>query len=127
MRLLSQNYKLGCYDGFKAYYQEKDNGSSNDLRIVVAMSENKLSDISAGMKMKITFTLEDGSSKAFDGVFGEDYLLYRSVNAGGDSYDAIDGCALFGCVVTDIPDGAYTAVSIQIIDEAGDVIFNVAK
>ncbi len=120
-------YKLGCYDGFKAYYQEKDNGSTNDLRIVVAMSENKLSDISAGMKMKITFTLEDGSSKAFDGVFGEDYLLYRSVNAGGDSYDAIDGCALFGCVVTDIPDGAYTAVSIQIIDEAGDVIFNVAK
>ena len=120
-------YKLGCYDGFKAYYQEKDNGSTNDLRVVVAISEKNLSEIGVGFKMKITFTLADGSSKSTEGVFGENYMLYRSVNAGTDTYYAADGSALFGCVITDIPDGAYNSVSIQITNESGSVVFSATK
>lgn len=43
---------------------------------------------------------------------------------GDDEYIAADGYALFGNVVTDIPDGAYNEVRAEITDDSdGEIVF----
>ena len=125
MELFYDPYKLGSYDDFTAYYQKKtESDSTHAMRVIIAASENGINALTAGMKVKVTFDLEDGTKKSTEGTLGEEYSLFRSVMAAGDQYTAVDGCALFGCVITGIPNDAYQTVTVEITDSStGSVIF----
>ena len=126
MELFYDPYKLGSYDSFAAYYQKKEESdSTHAMRVIIAASENGINALTAGMKVKVTFNLEDGTKKSTEGTLGEEYSLFRSVMAAGDQYTAVDGCALFGCVITGIPNDAYQSITVEITDTVtGSVIFS---
>ena len=66
-----------------------------------------------------TFELAEGGTKTLTRVLGgagNQYSLYKSITAAGETYTAAEGCAIFGNVITDIPVDAYTALTIEIVD-----------
>ena len=81
MELFYDPYKLGSYDSFAAYYQKKEESdSTHAMRVIIAASENGINALTAGMKVKITFNLEDGTKKSTEGTLGEEY--YEKVDRG---------------------------------------------
>lgn len=113
---------------FAPFYQVKENSdaSKHDLRIVLVTNLEKLQGItSAGVE--IVFTLAEGGTKTITNTLGNnasDYKLYKTVTAAGEAYRAAEGYALFGSVITNIPDGAYTAIAITITDNAGNILLS---
>ena len=53
-----------------------------------------------------------------------DYTLYEKITAGEDRYAAAEGDALFGNVVTGIPNGAWNTLEVTIENEDGDLLYN---
>ncbi len=129
MELYYDPFLLSSEDAFSAYYQEKEGeGNTHDLRVLLVANLAKLPD-AAFLNVKIEFTLAAGGTKTVEGKLGgadSDYTLYQKATAGGDTYTAADGCAIFGNVITDIPDGAYTGVKVT-ISNGNDVILSVSK
>jgi hypothetical protein len=105
---------------FAVHYQTKDAAEGyHDMRIVIVANEAKLSEIPSTAKVTVTFVLESGAELYLERTLGgakSDYGLYRKVTADGDEYVAAEGYCLFGNVVTDIPNGAYTSLSVTIVD-----------
>ena len=123
--------KLSTTDMFGAYVQTGGVASADkhDLRVVLIANLAKLSAVRSAT-VTITFTLSDGSVKTVIKTLAaesSDYTLYRTVSAGDDSYAADSGCVLFGNIITDIPNGAYTGVQITITEtDTNTVLLNVA-
>ena len=105
---------------FAVNYQTRDAAEGyHDMRIVIVANEEKLSEISSTATVTVTFVLESGAELYLENTLGgakSDYGLYRKVTASGDVYTAAEGYCLFGNVVTNIPNGAYTSVSVTIVD-----------
>ena len=101
------------------------------MRIVIVANEEKLSVIPSTAKVTVTFVLESGAELYLERTLGgaeSDYGLYRKVIAAGDEYEAEEGYCLFGNVVTNIPDGAYTSFSVTIVDNvSGDLLLNASS
>ncbi|MBR2986616.1 MAG: discoidin domain-containing protein [Clostridia bacterium] len=127
--------ELSTDDTVSAYLQTKpatDNDGAlvkgyEDLRIVLVGNVEKLADIKSAT-VTVTFELTDGGTKTLTRVLGgagNQYSLYKSITAAGEVYTAAEGCAIFGNVITDIPTDAYTALSIEIVDndDASNVIY----
>ena len=117
---------------FAVHYQTRDAAEGyHDMRIVIVANEAKLSEISSTAKITVTFVLESGAELYLERTLGgenSDYGLYRKVTAGGDEYIAAEGYCLFGNVVTNIPNGAYTSISVTIVDNvSGDTLLNVTS
>ncbi|MBQ7365264.1 MAG: discoidin domain-containing protein, partial [Clostridia bacterium] len=97
-----------------------------DLRIVLVGDMEKLAGVKTAT-VNVTFTLTDGSTKTLTRVLGganSQYRLYKEITAAGETYVAAEGCAIFGNVITDIPVDAYTALSIEIVDnDTSDKIY----
>ena len=118
--------ELATNDTVSAYLQTKpatdENGAFvkgfEDLRIVLVADVAKLAEIKTAT-VTITFELAEGGTKTLTRVLGgagNQYSLYKSIAAAGETYTAAEGCAIFGNVITDIPVDAYTALSIEIVD-----------
>ena len=118
--------ELATNDTVSAYLQTKpatdENGALvkgfEDLRIVLVADVAKLAEIKTAT-VTITFELAEGGTKTLTRVLGgagNQYSLYKSITAAGETYTAAEGCAIFGNVITDIPVDAYTALSIEIVD-----------
>ena len=113
---------------FAAYMQTRPaSEGTHDMRIVLVASYDKIAAMETSFTIKVTFILEDGGTAYYTAKLGgssSDYTLYRRVTAGDDEYIAADGYALFGNVVTDIPDGAYNEVRAEITDDSdGEIVF----
>lgn len=118
-------------NAFAAFYQVKENSdaSKQDLRILLVANMKKLSTVQTAT-VKVTFTLADGTTKTLTkklAVENSDYELYKTITAAGDSYTAADGYALFGDVITNIPDGAYTAIDLTVTDDGGNTLLSVSS
>ena len=124
--------KLAASDKFAAYLQEKDSDTAGckDLRVILVANLKNLSDCAAA-EVKITFTLAEGGSKTLVKTLGgtsSDYTLYRSITAGEDRYTAAEGCGIFGNIITGIPVGAYTGITVTVTDIAsGTELFTASK
>lgn len=124
-------FTLGSEDAFAVYYQEQEgSGSTHALRVLLVANESKLPSVEY-VTVKIVFTLTDGKTKSLTKILGgenSDYELYRKVTAGDDVYTAAAGCAIFGSVITDIPDGAYTGVTVTITEtDTSNVLLSVSR
>ncbi len=109
---------LSSEDAFSAYYQVREGDSEHDLRVLLVANVNKLPRVES-VTVKVVFDLVGGGTKTITGVLGgesSNYTLYRQVTAAGAVYTAAEGCAIFGHVVTGIPDGAYSNVTVTITE-----------
>jgi len=101
------------------------------MRIVIVANEEKLSKISSTAKVTVTFVLESGAEVYLENTLGgadSDYGLYRKVTADGDEYVAAEGYCLFGNIVTNIPNGAYTSIALTIVDNVtGEELISVTS
>ncbi len=102
-------------NAFAAYLQKREGEGKEDLRVVLLADVAKLSEWET-VEVTVTFTLANGGKKTLKGTLGgggEDaYQLFRRVTAAGAGYRAAEGCALFGQVITGIPVGDYTGVTV---------------
>ncbi len=129
----TENKTLSSKDAFTAYCQERvgEAAGTRDLRVILVLNESKLADIPF-VNVKITFDLagEEGGTKTVERKLGgtdSDYELYRSITAAGDRYTAAEGCAIFGNVITGIPEGAYTKLSVTVTGPDGTVLLSASS
>lgn len=90
-----------------------------DIRFVLLSADGN---VESGDTVTITFRDADGES-VFEVVrtIGENMNLYTEANAAGLTYAADEGCQLFGCVVVDIPDNAFSTVTVCIRRDGTDL------
>ena len=117
--------ELTCEETFEAHFQTRASGeNAHDARIIL-LTKPELLEAYDKVDVAITFTLTDGGTKVINGTLGgaaSDYTLYKRITAGADLYKAAEGAAIFGNIVTDIPNGAYTNVSVTITN-GSDVLY----
>ena len=115
-------------DLFTPFYQVKENADTtkHDVRIVLVTNVEKLAKVDAAT-VTVTFDLAGGGTKtltkALDGT-EDGYSLFKTITAAGDTYSAADGYAIFGCAIVDIPDGAYTAINVTVVDGQGNTLLS---
>lgn len=110
-------------DMFEAYVSIRDDGETQALRFLIATN----CDFDTAVTVSIRFRDWDGQvMKTYSGKLGgkdSDLVLYASVVAGGEIYFAPQGNALFGCVITDIPVGAWQTVELTVTDSENGSVY----
>ncbi len=115
--------ELSTKDTITAFLQTRPNADAadkQDMRLVFVTDLAKVSAF-ASLKVTVTFTLAAGGEKVLTTTLGglaSDYELYKKITADGEVYTAKDGQAIFGNIVVGIPNGAYTAISVTVVDGA---------
>ena len=109
-------------DMFEAYVSIRDDGGTQTIRFVIVTNCH----FNTSVTVSIQFKNDDGSViKSYSGKLGgpnSDLTLYGAVTADGENYFAAKGCALFGCVITDIPMAAWRSVELTVTDtENGNI------
>ena len=115
-------------DSISAYLQTRaaKDGEGNvvagysDLRVILVGNLETLATVSSAT-VTLTFELDGEVVKTLTRQLGgaeNDYTFYKSITADGEVYDAADGAAIFGNIITDIPDGAYHDVTLTVVDNA---------
>ncbi len=111
-----------------AYIQTRpdaDVADNHDLRMVLVANHEAIKNY-AYLTVTMTFDLAEGGQKSFTRTLGganSDYELYKSITAGGEVYTAAEGNVIFGNIVTDIPNGAYTGISLSVVDQSGNIVY----
>ncbi|MGM9636844.1 MAG: hypothetical protein ACI3YK_02545, partial [Eubacteriales bacterium] len=97
-----------------------------DMRFILATDETT---VQTGDTVTITFYDEDGNVvKAVIRTIGEEMIagqtmaLYEEVSAAGNVYTAAEGCRIFGCVVTGIPQDGFTTVTMNVTRDNGQKV-----
>ena len=109
-------------DTFEAYVSTREDGATQSLRFLIVTN----CDFDTAVTVSIRFLDWDGKvMKTYHGKLGgrdSDLALYAMAMAGDDCYFAGQNCALFGCVITDIPVGVWQTVDLTVTDaENGSV------
>ena len=108
---------LSTSDVFTPYLSIKEEGKTHAVRVVI-VTNRKLSTSS----VTVSIVFKDLTGKTVKTKIGKlatensDYTLYSAVKAAGEIYFAKHQNALFGCVITDIPSGAWTKVEVSFTD-----------
>jgi len=115
---LSSGDKL--LDAYISYKRESN--SEHALRFVMVTPLEEIRNYNSnGFRITVRFESQEGE-KVLNGYLGNSldgklqYKLYHSVEAAGKRYSALYSYALFGCVITDIPDNAWDTVTLYITD-----------
>ena len=115
---------LICDAQFQPYVQMRDAAEGyHDVRVVILTNPELLTAYDS-LDVTITFTV-DGGEKVLKRTLGgknSDYSFYQKITADGEIYIASDGTAIFGNIITDIPNGAYSKITISIANGT-DVIY----
>lgn len=122
--------ELSAGDPISAYLQTravKDNEGNlvdgySDLRIVLVGDFEALK-AAVPLTVTVSFELDGVEVWSFSKQLGganNAYTLYDSITADGETYTAADGAVIFGNIVTDIPDGAYSDITLTVADSADD-------
>ena len=109
---------------FEAFVSTREDGDKQAIRFVILTN---CAFPSSSMTVSIQFKDLGGKViKSYTGVLGgasNDFTLYGAVAAGGENYFAKDGCALFGCVITDVPIGAWETAELTVVDTANGTVY----
>ena len=110
-------------DMFEAYVSIRSDGDKQTIRFVIVTN----CDFDTSVTVSIQFKNHNGSViKSYSGKLGgqnSDLTLYGAVVAGGENYFAKEGCALFGCVITDIPVDVWQSVELTITDTENGKVY----
>ncbi|MBO7740367.1 MAG: hypothetical protein J6S34_02485, partial [Clostridia bacterium] len=110
-------HKLKTTKMFEAFVSTRDDGDTQAFRFVILTNGTcKAKSITVSVKFK------DYGGTVFKTYTGKlasensDLTLYSSVAASGENYFAEEGFAIFGCVITDVPVGAWGAIELTVTD-----------
>lgn len=110
-------------DLFEAYVSIREDGATQALRFVIVTN----CDFNTAVEVSIRFLNWEGAViKTHSATLGgkdSDLTLYASVMAGGEPYFASGDCALFGCVITDVPVGAWQTVELTVTDRVNGSVY----
>lgn len=110
-------------DLFEAYISIRDDGDKQAIRFVIVTN----CDFDTSVTVSIQFKDFVGSViKSYSGKLGgenSNLALYGAARAGGENYFAAQGCALFGCVITDIPVGVWGTAELTITDAVSGTVY----
>ena len=103
---------------FEAYLSIREDGLIHAVRFVIVAT---ISELPESATVNISFKDDFGVVvKTFTGKLtmeeDSDFELYASVTAGGEKYFAANENALFGCVINNIPTGAWAGLEVTIKD-----------
>lgn len=121
---------LEVTDSFQTFCQVRPGQTSDleDMRILLVVDPTALAAYDS-VNVEIRFTCAD-RDRVITGVLGgknSTYELYRTVLAAGSRYTVNDNYGIFGNVVTDIPVGAYSGVTVTITAPSGEVLFTASR
>lgn len=105
---------------FSAYISSRIDTNSHDIRFVLAADKDALTACESLM-VNVEFDTASGKksgSYTLDAEGREDFKLYYRVTGGGKTYEAIPNQALFGIMITDIPQNAWSRVTLTVTDGA---------
>lgn len=101
------------------FSQTRPTAAGHDLRIILLADMAKMGSYE---ELAVTISFYDANDalvKAWTGKLSDtdsDYTLFKSIVADNETYTADEGCALFGNVIADIPDGAYSYFTVDVTD-----------
>jgi len=119
--LVSTTEALKPADGelFGGYLSLKDRDEEHDMRVIFVTDVEAFEFESA--TVSIVFKLGDTVAKTLQFTLGgaeNDFVAYKTAVAAGERYFAEEGYELLGVVITDIPDGAWDTLSVEITENA---------
>ena len=101
------------------FSQTRPTAAGHDLRIILLADMAKMGSYEE-LEVTISFyDAKDALIKAWTGKLSDtdsDYTLFKSIVADNETYTADEGCALFGNVIADIPNGAYSYFTVDVTD-----------
>ena len=110
---------LATDEMFEAHLSMREDGSKHSMRFLLLTNNSCTAE---SVVVTITFKNDNGETvKSYQGTLadnGGDLTLYASVIADGETYFAAQGTSIFGCIVKDIPEGAWEMVDLVITDTA---------
>ena len=102
---------------FEAYLSMRDDGNTESIRFVIVTNNTCTAD---SITVDIAFRNDVNKViKTYSGTLAQndgDLKLYTSVTAAGQKYFAATGNAIFGCVVNNIPKGAWASLEMTVKD-----------
>jgi len=122
----NSNGNLAITDGstLSLYCQTRRADIGHDLRILLLADMTKLSGYQS-VDVTVEFYKSNGTLvKTYQGKLGVNgtYALYQSILADNETFTAAENNAIFGSVITDIPNGAYDYYDITAKSENGTVL-----
>jgi len=102
---------------FEAFVSTRDDGNTQAFRFVILTNFTCPSN-----HLTVTVTFRDYGDEVIKKYTGKlapensDLTLYSSVAASGENYFADEGFAIFGCVITDVPVGAWGSAELTVTD-----------
>ena len=118
-------------DKVNGYYQTAPGTTNgNNMRFLFTADEEKLSagaDNGTALFQTGTATISfmKGDSKVKSLTMGlSEFTYFRSVFADGDLYEAEDGEAVFGIVISNVPVFAWTDIKIEILSSDGSIEYS---
>ena len=115
---------LKTHKMFEAFVSIREDGDKQALRFVVLTNMTCTStSVTVSVKFK---DYGENVIKSYTGKLGgadSDLTAYAAVTAGGENYFATEGCAIFGCVITDVPIGAWNEAELTIVDTASGAVY----
>ena len=107
------------------YAQTRQSEKGHDLRVILLADLAKTAPYES---IKVAISFYDASGNVIKKQTGtlakenSDYTLYSSIKANGETYRASKSSAIFGNIITDIPNGAYSYFDVIVSDEQGNAI-----
>lgn len=116
---------LSTTDMFQCYFSLREEGTTQAIRFVILTSYRKIQ--TESVTVSILFKDRDGKTiKSLSkklATENSDFELYSAVVADGEVFFADNDNALFGLVVTDIPDGAWYSTELSITDTKDGTVY----
>lgn len=112
----SEALKPADNEAFGGYLSLRDKGASHDMRILFVTDVEAL-DIETAT-VTITFTLGGEIAKTLTLNLGgedNDFTAYKTAVAAGERYFAEADYEILGVVITDIPDGEWDTLSVNVV------------
>ncbi len=111
--------------GYISKRTNETDSTAHDLRVVLVSNLEALASYDE-VTVKVTFNKEGAQVASTEGVIGgsseRDYSLYSSVTAAGKAYKTSDGNAIYGVIITAIPEGAWDEIVVEVIGDGTTVI-----
>lgn len=109
---VSTNFTIES-DDFSAFISSRDAGAAeHDLRFIIAASLEKLESYD---ELYVTLIFKDSNKETVKSITknaAEELEFYASATAAGNRYTAGNNCALFGMVITDVPDAEWATAEL---------------
>ncbi len=114
--------ELASSDMFTPHISYKNNGATHTMRVLFTMNMEKVGKLD---NLTVKFEFKGSESKTVTKTLSttsQDFDFYRTVVAGDKLYSVRDGSAIFGGVITGIPQNVWETLTVSITTSGGETL-----